>query len=438
MEPINYNINVKNPFESVVQGFQLGSAIRQDQLKQQQQQLALQQQQQMQADLARLSSNPGATAQDYAGMMVRYPQLSEHFKRSYDVLNADQQQSTLSDATQAYSALQTNKPDIAIKLLNDKAAAYRNGGNEGQAKKLETLAKTIEINPEAGRTSTALMLSSILGPEKFASTFSTLQDQTRKEETQPAELAKANAEASIKQAEAGNTPTDIQLKNTKAAEDIETARLKRQLDVLDVQIKQANSETQRGELQIKRDELQQKIAEKQTGQQADSQNQFDTVGNNLDTVNKILKHNVLTSSIGVGSTIGKALGMVPGTDNKDFNAMLDTLKSQQFLTAAKELKGLGALSDKEGERIERAVASLDRDQSPEAFKTALTTIKTTLERAQAKIVASGKLPTSNGAFVMQHPVYGAVNDGMVNKLLSQFPGATREQVIQYLRSTGGK
>ena len=60
--------------------------------------MQLQQQLQMQKDLGTLASNPNAGAQDYAAMMVKYPQMSEHFKKSWDVLSADQQQNKLSHA----------------------------------------------------------------------------------------------------------------------------------------------------------------------------------------------------------------------------------------------------------------------------------------------------------------------------------------------------
>lgn len=417
MEPINYQLQVANPFDSGLKGFaqglQMSQAVEQTQLKKAQ----MQQQLQMQKDMFALANNPNATAQDYARMMTAYPQLSEQYKRSWEVLNADQQQSMLSDGLKLDAALQSGQYDIAKQFIEQKAQAYENSGNAKEAAHWKAFGQILENDPTkhkgiAKQFITAPLIAQ-MGPEKYAS----LRSEQRTAE---------------------NAPIKTSLENAKTAEEIKTAQLKRQIDSLDVQIRQANSETQRGELQLKRDELNQKLQQTQQGQQADSQNQLDTVGNSLDTVNKLLNHNVLTSSIGVGSTIGKALGIVPGTDNKDFNALLDTLKSQQFLTAAKEMKGMGALSDAEGARIERAVASLDRDQSPQAFKTALTTIKSTLERAQAKIVASGKLPTSNGAFVMQHPMYGQVTDGVINKLLAQFPGSTRDQVLAYLRSTGGK
>ena len=250
MEPINYSIDVKSPFDSALSGFQNGMQIGAQADAMKQQQLQRVQQMQMQKDLATLSSNQNAGAQDYASMMVKYPQLSEHFKGSWDVLNADQQQTTLGNATQAYAALQSGKPEIAVNLLTDKAAAYRNSGKEDEAKKLETLAHTIQINPDAGKTSTALMLSAIMGPDKFATTFGTLGDQNRAQDQAPATLAKKEAEAAvegsnavIKGVEAANAPKKTALDNANTQSQINerSARLGLDRDKLtsDVQLKLA-------------------------------------------------------------------------------------------------------------------------------------------------------------------------------------------------------
>ena len=137
MDPINYQINVKSPMEATLQGFQGGLAI-----KQALQQQALQQQQQMQADLANLASNPNAGAKDYAGMMTKYPQLADHFKKSWDVLSADQQQAKLSHSVQVYSALQAGKPEIAVDLLNRQAEGFRNSGQQDDAEASAPFAPT--------------------------------------------------------------------------------------------------------------------------------------------------------------------------------------------------------------------------------------------------------------------------------------------------------
>ncbi len=96
------------------------------------------------------------------------------------------------------------------------------------------------------------------------------------------------------------------------------------------------------------------------------------------------------------------------------------------------MKGMGALSDAEGARIEKAVASLDTSQSKKSFMNSLNIIKATLEKAQQKVIASGKAQAAGGAFSMKHPTYGTVTEGDINRMMTNNPGATREQVMQYL------
>jgi len=213
MDPINYQINVKSPMEATLQGFQGGLAIKQALQQQALQQQALQQQQQMQADLANLASNPNAGAKDYAGMMTKYPQLADHFKKSWDVLSADQQQAKLSHSVQVYSALQAGKPEIAVDLLNRQAEGFRNSGQQDDAEAARRLAQFIQGAPDQAKTTAGLMLSSVMGPDKFASTFSTLGDQQRAQEVQPANVAIKNAEAVTKTAEARNTPQRLALES---------------------------------------------------------------------------------------------------------------------------------------------------------------------------------------------------------------------------------
>lgn len=220
MEPINYIQNVQNPFNSVangmMQGLQLGGAIQ----AQQEQQRQIELQKQMQLDLGALSSKPNPTAQDFAQITTKYPQLAEHFKNTWTMLNADQQQTRLSQASQVYAALNAGKPEIARQLLDDQAAAYRNSGMDQDAKTTETLSKLIEMSPETAKTSTGLMLSSVLGPEKFATTFSTLGTEGRAQEKQPGEVAKINADARKATYEANNTPQRLALENSYKASEI--------------------------------------------------------------------------------------------------------------------------------------------------------------------------------------------------------------------------
>lgn len=213
MQPMNYMLDVQKPFDGALQGIQAGlglsnamdqSAARQQEL--QQKQFALEQQKQMQGDLAKLSQNPNPTAQDFASITTKYPTLAEHFKNTWSMLNTDQQQSRLSQASQVYAALNAGKPDIAAQLAADQAVAFKNAGQENDYKAMDTLSKLIQQSPETAKTSTGLLLSSVLGPEKFSSTFSTLSKL-------PGEVAAGEAGATKARYEANNTPQRLDLEN---------------------------------------------------------------------------------------------------------------------------------------------------------------------------------------------------------------------------------
>lgn len=217
MQPMDYRIQVQNPFEGAIQGVQAGVNLAGIMDKQAEQQRQLELQRQMQTDLGGLATkvkDGTAGAQDFAATVVKYPQLSEHFKRGFDMMSADQQQARLGQATQVYAALNANKPEIAQQLLAEQEAAARNSGNEKDAQAAATLSKLISMSPETAKTSTGLMLSSVMGPDKFTATFTGLGGEQRAQEKQPYEVTTAAATAQQKVAEARNTPERLALENS--------------------------------------------------------------------------------------------------------------------------------------------------------------------------------------------------------------------------------
>lgn len=65
---------------------------------------------------------------------------------------------------------------------------------------------------------------------------------------------------------------------------------------------------------------------------------------------------------------GKAFA---GTNARDFGAELDAMKAQVFLPMVQSMKGMGALSNAEGEKLTAAIGALDTGQSEEQFKASL-------------------------------------------------------------------
>lgn len=437
MDPINYNIDVQSPFQSALAGYQAGAAIRNDQLQQQQLALAKQQREQMARDMGALAQNPNATPKDYAAMTLKYPAFKDQFKQANDMMSAEQRSNTLKAGSMVYAALTNNQPEIAKKLLDQRAETMRKAGDVEGARHAEAMSSVVGLNPILARNMIGLSLTA--ADEKFAQNAATLGTEARAAEQGPADLARKNAEAGIKTAEAGVAPQKNALDLANAAEDIETKRANREIAALDTQIKQANSETQRGELILKRDELVQKQAEKNSAAGAVAQDAIDTLTQTRATVDALMKHPGLSGGTvlgGAGTITGKYISGIPGTDDKDFRAQIETLQAQNFQSQIKSMVGMGALSDAEGKKLSAAIANLDPDQSAKQLKNNLGVVRNYIDKAVAKQVGSGKLPTSGGGFVLKHPVYGNVTEGTINQLLTKFPGSTREQVLQYLQSNG--
>lgn len=213
MDPINYQMNVQAPFASALQGIQTGIGLSNAMDQSKARQAAMQRQQGMNQTLAALAQNPNPQASDFAKATIQYPELSEHFKGTWGMLNSDQQQSRLQQITPVVAALNANKPEIAQKLVNGYADAYENSGNTQDAQPLRTLAQLIQQSPETAKTSTNLFLAAAMGPEKYNDTLQGL-------ETLPATVATKNAEATQKTYEAAFTPQRQFMENNLKASEI--------------------------------------------------------------------------------------------------------------------------------------------------------------------------------------------------------------------------
>lgn len=149
MQPINYLTQVADPFAQALQGVELGAGLADLEAKraqvarqQQQQQLAAQEQ-------ALFFSKPNPTMRDaarYASLLT--PEQSKAFLPYMEGISKEQQQGLLKSTGQILSALQAN-PQTGIKLLQDRATAARNSGDEEDATLFERMA-TAAADPAQG------------------------------------------------------------------------------------------------------------------------------------------------------------------------------------------------------------------------------------------------------------------------------------------------
>lgn len=151
-----------------------------------------------------------ASAQDYADLMLQFPERAAPIKQAFDVMDKGQRESLLRESGMIYSALRSDRPDIAAAKLKDMSAAYENSGDQQQGKFFADMAKLTEINPRTAEMSVGHILAAAMGPDHFASTFSTLGKESRASDQASADLRTKEAGARAAEAEADIKSTKAQ------------------------------------------------------------------------------------------------------------------------------------------------------------------------------------------------------------------------------------
>ena len=131
--------------------------------------------------------------------------------------------------------------------------------------------------------------------------------------------------------------------------------------------------------------------------QANTQREIDTQSA-LDNIGELIAHPGRQAATGKSSFVS----IVPGTDAYDFNSKLETFKAQTFIPMVSALKGMGALSDAEGKKLQAAVGALDPSMSEEAFAKELEKVANTLF-AKAKAAGLNVVLPSNMGPVIKLP-----------------------------------
>lgn len=118
----------------------------------------------------------------------------------------------------------------------------------------------------------------------------------------------------------------------------------------------------------------------------------------IGTLDRLASHPGLDASVGLkGASSAFGLINVPGTDSANFNAELESFKSQAFLPMVQQLRGMGALSNAEGEKLTAAVGALSPSMSEKEFRASINRIKMDLSLAKAR--ANNSSAPAQGAVI---------------------------------------
>jgi hypothetical protein len=221
VQPIQYQIpGVTDPFANVVQGLRLGSslaemdamrsqrALQEQALQQQlqQRQMEMQRQQQLSTAYTSLLDKVRSDTwkpEDFQQVAFLAPkEMAETTLKSWERLSKDRQAQTLSDTTKAMAALGSKNPELGVQFLTQRAAAYRNQGNEDQAKWLETQAKLAEVDPVQVRAMLGSELYGLPGGKDAIEALAKAEENRRAAELQPGRMREQDAKAAIEEVNA--------------------------------------------------------------------------------------------------------------------------------------------------------------------------------------------------------------------------------------------
>ena len=407
MQPINYLPQPQNFLNDALGAYKLGMDFSQLQADQAAKQAIQQQQENTRRQISELMGKQNPSADDYVRVAALLPEKeAASMRANWETLSKERQNADLSFGGQVLAAFQSQQPQIGADLLRERAKAERNSGRENQAKAFETWAQLAEVNPAAAQKTIGVMLAGLPGGDKVVQAALTAAKA-------PAEVAKAEADARKGAAEAtifeaNATPEMItaraneQLAKTnkeavaakfaesKAIQELKLGEaqikaladdtaIKRQnvaIAAMNAQTARAGNDLKRQELQIKVDEMVKKRDDTVREKVATAESGAANIDNMLNTIERVKKNPALNAVVGPleGSDyypqtfVGMQLGTASSDDRADAIALIDTLGSQAFLAQIPNIKGMGALSNEEGKKLQAALQNLSRKQSEKQFR----------------------------------------------------------------------
>lgn len=431
MQPINYGVEIQDPTQSFLSAFQTGTAIQDTRLKQEQQQQKVAQQKLIQDGFAKLRL-PGATAADYANLAMVLPETeAKAVRESFSMLSGERQQNALQQSGQVFSAFKAGKPEIAIGLLDRQIEAKRNSGDNEGAKFLETWRDVAKVNPKATEDYFGYTISQMPGGDKVIKSAVEFGGERRAEAEAPAELRKkladagkaesdaktalatatnasekAVAEAALAKAQADKAKIDAQFAERKAKADLEqTLATTRKTDA-DILIAKENNRIQalnaaqaKETNVLRRQELQQKIddaTEKRDSTKREQQGTLASIQADVDNFVNTATQVLNTPIEVIRSATGPISSRLPTMNQEvaDFESLVETLGSQVFIAQIPKIKGAGALSEKEGDKLQSSVQNLSLKQSPDQLKKNVAEAVRLLQKARGNAAARAGLPST--------------------------------------------
>ena len=385
MDPINYLAAQpqQSISQSVGQGLQIGQGFQQLQERRaelEKAQLAAQRTAQFRKEVgpALQAGDPAALVQ----LFGKYPDFGDQIKQASGFLNdADENNKKTTSAT-VYNGLQSGNVEIAKKALESRVNYLTKiGGNADEWKGALDALNSGDPDKIGQVKQQATLMHALYNPTAVKAIGEIRKDE-REQALQPSALRTAVAGAGKAESEAATAAVTAKHADSKALAELDKAgwdikKIKADIDISreSNRIAAMNAAANREGNGLKRQELQMKIDDAKTardekirGKVADVEAGAGNIDNMLNTIVRIQKNPRLNSVIGA---IEGRIPAITNDESADAIALIETLGSQAFLSQIPNIKGMGALSNAEGEKLQAAFQNLSRKQSEKQFKETL-------------------------------------------------------------------
>ncbi|EOJ9336807.1 DNA transfer protein [Escherichia coli] len=295
------------------------------------------------------------------------PAFVAQAQQAFSGLN-EQQRNDMGDLAMRANVALSQGPEAYSKFITDnKDRLNRLGANA------DWMIQTGIQNPEQLSHMLTTMSLGALGPEKaFA-----VQDKM---------VGRQQEQQRINETIRNNDMTNARgwASNNIAQQNVNLRRMELEDKKYDRLIANETNALKLAELQDKRLQNQQAM-EQAKRDKADAYNSgMDNLSRTIETATKVLNSPGFTGYFGTNLN-PLSSRFIPGTEAADTETLVDTLKSQGFLSGIQQMKGMGALSNAEGQKVMDAIGSLSPNQSEKSARAAIKTIIKTTEMAQKRM-----------------------------------------------------
>lgn len=287
-------------------------------------------------------------------VMLQYPELQDTAKNAFGFTNEQTEQV----AKDTYRRVLAD-PDNAQQYLQQGVQRVQELG--GSPTNMSSDLQMFQQDPEAAMRNVQL----------GASMFPELQEAYQSQQ-QPDEQM-----TPYQQAQIDLRQEDQRLRAMEAAAKRESNDLRRQKLEQDIELQKQKVKEKQAEI---------KSTESKT--MGDARVAYEEARDTVDLVKRIKDSPGFSEAVGakgMSSLFGVFDEPIAGTDAADTSALLNTLESKNFLNAIQKMRGMGALSNAEGQKVSAAVQNLSRDQSEKQLRKNLDEIVEITERGMIKM-----------------------------------------------------